>query len=277
MAALGFYGRPLRAAWDRRDPAALGSSLVRDGRPGRAPADGPDALADLPEPRTPPGFSPDPEDRRLVPRSTLPDATWARIARLIAAGYSPAEAGAKLGVAHKTIWQEHRSFRLRTCWEYVSLVREARARLRALNALVAPSWTLPPGDEGRLDHDPGSLPGKTPGPGGPAEKKTGAPPAASPSERRGRARSRRRIVVQPLHNPGYRPYRIIALIPLMKPREIRVVHCRSTAQSAQGGTVRRRRSLPSANLRRREHAGRERYGRAHVMQRTVLCSPSAGG
>ncbi|AWK89508.1 hypothetical protein [Azospirillum thermophilum] len=124
LAALGFAGLLLADAWERCDPRCLDSSVTRFGRPGRAPRSGPDALADLPA-------EPDPEDgpqsanngTRLVPRSPIPDSTWAAVARLIAAGYSPTEAGARLGLHRTTIWGRGRSTAASACASIGNIVR----------------------------------------------------------------------------------------------------------------------------------------------------------
>ena len=242
--ALGFSHPTLVAAWNRSDPKCLDSCVLRYAQDGRAPTSGPDALDGPPLPLC--------EEGRLVPRSPYPDAVWARVARLIAAGYSPTEAGAKVGMHRTTIWgawQEHTDFRYRTYWEYVSLVREARAKLRRHNALLAPSWTLPPDDEGRLDRPlPPIIPDNAGPHPNPSPLRRGGNSAASPKLpplRSGGGKGggntptiiRPRIVVHPLHNIRLPTNPSIPLTPNVNPPQNPVVQIRKPPKSAQRCTM----------------------------------------
>ena len=138
-AALGFLSRAAHRATLAGDPAVWHSTTAVPMQPSTLPDTGPDALGPPPPPEC--------EEGRLVPRSPFPDRTWIKAARLLAAGYSVTETSARCGIGTRALqdaWVSHRDFRVRVYWEYHAMVRAARARLRAWNAVMAPEWKVGP-------------------------------------------------------------------------------------------------------------------------------------
>ncbi|WP_448188999.1 hypothetical protein [Azospirillum sp. sgz301742] len=82
---------------------------------------------------------PVPRDR-LVPRSRFSDEQWERAAYMIAAGCAMIQVAKAMGASRPTIWRAYTTspdFRTRIWWERQHLIREAKARVRSLRAMVA--------------------------------------------------------------------------------------------------------------------------------------------
>ncbi len=82
---------------------------------------------------------PMPRDR-LVPGSRFSDADWERAAYMIAAGCAMIQVAKTMGASRATIWRAYTSskdFRIRIWWERQHLIRESKARVRSLRAMVA--------------------------------------------------------------------------------------------------------------------------------------------
>ena len=82
---------------------------------------------------------PAPRDR-LVPGSRFSDADWERAAYMIAAGCAMIQVAKAMGASRATIWRAYTAspdFRTRIWWERQHQIREAKARVRSLRAMVA--------------------------------------------------------------------------------------------------------------------------------------------
>lgn len=89
-------------------------------------------LGDLMEPPKPGG--------RLVPGSRFPDEQWERAAYMIAAGCAMIQVAKAIGASRATVWRAYTAspdFRTRIWWERQHLIRESKARVRSLRAMVA--------------------------------------------------------------------------------------------------------------------------------------------
>jgi len=77
---------------------------------------------------------------RLVPGSRFSDEQWERAAYMIASGCAMIQVAKNMGASRATIWRAYttsKDFRIRIWWERQHLIREAKARVRSLRAMVA--------------------------------------------------------------------------------------------------------------------------------------------
>jgi len=83
---------------------------------------------------------PPPRAGRLVPGSRFSDEDWERAAYMIASGCPMIQVAKTMGASRATIWRAYTTspdFRTRIWWERQHVLREAKARIRSLRAMVA--------------------------------------------------------------------------------------------------------------------------------------------